>query len=97
MDASALDVAITALENEVSRLEVSIDGLEKWLWISSAAVVIGVTLELWFLIHEYREDRDTWLRGIIIPPSRPIDPTQKNWRQRPPAFPILCGVTAIAK
>jgi hypothetical protein len=71
MDASALDIAISALENEVSRLELSIDGLEKWLWISSAAVALGVALEVAFLIHEYREDRNIWRRGIISPPSRP--------------------------
>jgi hypothetical protein len=71
MAASALDIAISVLENEVSRLEVSIDGLEKYLWISSVAVAIGVALELYFLIHEYQSDRKGWLRGAISSPSKP--------------------------
>jgi hypothetical protein len=71
MDASALDIAISALEKEVSRLEVSINGLEEYLWISSAAVAIGVTLEVYFIIHTCLEDRDLWRRGIIAPPTRP--------------------------
>jgi hypothetical protein len=71
MDSSALDIAIADLVKEISRLELSIDGLEKWLWISSAAVAIGVIFEIAFLVHEYLEDRDGWRRGILAPPSRP--------------------------
>jgi hypothetical protein len=56
MAASILDIAISALEKEVSRLEVSIDGLEKYLWISSIAVAVGVLLEIFFLRREYHED-----------------------------------------
>lgn len=71
MDSSALDIAISALEKEISRLELSIDGLEKWLWISSAAVAVGVIFEIVFIVHEYLEDRAGWRRGIISSPSRP--------------------------
>jgi len=53
MATSPLDIAISALEKEVSKLEVSIDGLEKWLWISSIAVAVGVALEIFFIVHEH--------------------------------------------
>jgi hypothetical protein len=71
MDSAALDIAISALEKEISRLELSIDGLEKWLWISSAAVAVGVIFEIVFIVHEYLEDREGWRHGIISSPSRP--------------------------
>lgn len=71
MATSPLDIAISALENEVSKLEVSIDGLEKWLWISSTAVAIGVALEILFLVHEHLGERDAWRRGILVTPARP--------------------------
>jgi hypothetical protein len=71
MAASPLDIAISALENEVSKLEVSIDAIEKWLWISSIAVAVGVALEIFFIVHEHLEDRDAWRRGIVVTPARP--------------------------
>lgn len=71
MAISPLDIAISALENEVSTLEVSIDDLEKWLWISSIAVAVGVALEIFFIVHEHLEDRAAWRRGIVVTPARP--------------------------
>src|SRR5689334_17273711 len=37
----------------------------------SAAVLVGVTLEIYFIVHAYREDREAWSRGIIRPPDKP--------------------------
>ena len=64
-------MAISALENKVSRLEVSIDDLEKYLWIASVAVAVGVTLEVYFLIHAYLSARKEWLKGVISSPPKP--------------------------
>ncbi len=71
MDASALDSAISALEKSISALEPSIDSLEPWLWASTVAVVVGVALELYFVIHRYRCDMRSWRRGTIRSPEKP--------------------------
>jgi hypothetical protein len=71
MDASALDKAISALEKSISSLESSVDSLEFWLWVSTAVVVIGVALELYFIIREYRSQREAWRRAWIRSPEKP--------------------------
>lgn len=71
MDISALDKALAILESRISGVERYVDSLEKWLWISSLAVIVGVALEVYFVIHEYKEDRETWLKGIVRPPDKP--------------------------
>jgi hypothetical protein len=71
MDLSALDKAISALQNQISGIEHGVDRLEKFLWIATVVVAIGVALELYSLVHEYRADRSTWARGIIATPEKP--------------------------
>ena len=71
MDSSALDKALSILESDISRLEPYIDSLEKWLWISSVAVVVGVTAELYLIIRAYLEDRAAWIKGSIASPAKP--------------------------
>jgi hypothetical protein len=71
MDSSALDAALSNLEAQISSIEAAVDGLEKWLWIASVAVVVGVACELYFVIHEYQEDKADWAKGIIRAPDRP--------------------------
>jgi hypothetical protein len=71
MDASALDNAISVLEKSISSLESSVDSLDFWLWLSTAAVVIGVALELYFVIEKYRSDRKAWWRASIRSPEKP--------------------------
>jgi hypothetical protein len=71
MALSPLDIAISALEKEVSRLEYSVDGLEKWLWLFSGAVVIGVIFEFWTLFDEYRTSRNEWVDGSIKSTQKP--------------------------
>jgi hypothetical protein len=71
MDPSALDSAISILENEISGLEKYVDGLEVWLWIASLAVVIGVVAEMYFILREYLQDRKAWRKGSISSPHRP--------------------------
>jgi hypothetical protein len=71
MDASALDKGISALQNQISGIEHGVDKLEKFLWIASVVVAIGVAMELYSLLHEYRADRAAWARGIIAVPGKP--------------------------
>jgi len=71
MDASALDIAISTLEGQISELDKYVDRLEPWLWIASAAVVIGVIAEMYFILHEYFEDRAAWRKGWISSPHKP--------------------------
>jgi hypothetical protein len=71
MDASVLDNAVSILEKEISGLERYVDRLEVWLWISSAAVAIGVIAEIYFILHEYSEDRSGWRKGSISSPHGP--------------------------
>src|SRR4051794_26240281 len=71
MDTPALDNAISALENKISSLERFADSLEVFLWIATAAVVIGVALELGVIVHEYRVGIRDWRRGTIRSPERP--------------------------
>jgi|ERR1035437_2752519 hypothetical protein len=71
MDISALDRSLAILESQISGVEQYVEGLEKWLWLSSLVVIIGVALEIYFVICQYKEDRQSWLRGIVRPPDRP--------------------------
>jgi hypothetical protein len=71
MDASALDNSISTLEKSISSLESSVDSLDFWLWASTAAVVIGVAAEVYFVVHEHVSAREAWQRGSIRSPDRP--------------------------
>jgi hypothetical protein len=71
LNPSALDNSISSLEKVISGLESSVDSLDFWLWASTAIVVIGVALELYFVINEYRSGRNAWLRASIRSPEKP--------------------------
>jgi hypothetical protein len=71
MDASALDNAISALEKSISIVESQVDSLEFWLWVSTTVVVIGVALELCFIVREHHSQREAWRRASIRSPEKP--------------------------
>jgi hypothetical protein len=71
MDLSALDKALATIESQIFGIEQYVDSLEKWLWLSSLAVIIGVALEVYFVVNQYREEREAWGRGFVRPPDRP--------------------------
>jgi hypothetical protein len=81
-DASALETSISALERAISALESEIKALESsslpWeysVWVFTFLVTVGVSMELWVIRHEYRDDLDTWTWshfGIIRSPGRPL-------------------------
>src|ERR1039458_5185675 len=71
MDASTLDKSISSLEKAISSLESSVDSLEFWLWSATTVVVIGVAIELFFVINEYRLERRAWRLGWIRSPEKP--------------------------
>jgi hypothetical protein len=61
----------SALKASISSLEASRGSLDFWLNASSLVVVIGVVLEIVFVIREYKEDSQDWRRGFVHPPERP--------------------------
>src|ERR1019366_5802451 len=71
MNLSALDKTLATIESQISGIEQYVDSLEKWLWLSSLAVIIGVALEVYFVVNQYREEREAWGRGFVRPPDRP--------------------------
>ena len=71
MDSSATAKALSTLEAEILAIQRYVDSLEKWLWVFSAMVIVGVACELYFVFHTYKDDREAWSRGIIAPPSKP--------------------------
>jgi hypothetical protein len=71
METSALDNTIFALQKELSGLEASANGLDSWLKVWTAVVVIGVALELVIIIREFIDARTDWRRGSIKSPEKP--------------------------
>ena len=61
----------STLKALINSLEASRGSLDFWLNLSSALVVVGVVLEIVFVIREYNEELHDWRRGIIWPPGRP--------------------------
>ena len=55
----------------ISNLDRSRATLDSWLLVFTLLVVIGVVLEVVFVIWEYRDDLHDWRRGIVHPPERP--------------------------
>ena len=61
----------SALKALISSLEASRGSLDFWLNASSLLVVIGVILEIVFVVREYGDDLRDWRRGFVHPPERP--------------------------
>jgi hypothetical protein len=70
-DASALERAISALEREITTLESSSVPLERLLPWVTGLVAIGVALEFWVIIREYRDELRIWRHGTMGFPERP--------------------------
>jgi len=68
MATSALELA---LSNRLADLEKHWTLLDHWLNFWTVLVVIGVAIELWVILWEYRDDRHEFRRGIVRPPDRP--------------------------
>jgi hypothetical protein len=64
MDESALKILLVNLETCRS-------SLNSWLSWATLLVVIGVVLEVVFVIWEYREDLHDFRRGVLHPPEKP--------------------------
>jgi hypothetical protein len=74
-DASALESSISALESEIKTLENSSVPWEHLLPLFTAAVALGVAMELWVIWHERRGDMEAWALAYFLGthrlPSRP--------------------------
>ena len=55
----------------LSSLEASRSSLHNWLQFWTLLVVIGVVLDVLFVVWEYRAELTEFQRGIVLPPSRP--------------------------
>src|SRR5271166_1013692 len=64
MDESTLKVLISNLERSRATLD-------SWLFVFTLFVVVGVVLEVVFVIWEYRDELHDWRRGIVHPPEKP--------------------------
>src|ERR1017187_10380000 len=71
MDPSALSSSIATLRSSIKDLESSSSSLESLLYFFVALVVIGVVLEVGFVIWEYSEEREEYQRGTIRSPQKP--------------------------
>src|SRR5271157_2431110 len=71
MDSSALASSIAALRSSIRSLESRSDSLEAWLYFWVALVVLGVVLEVGFVLWEYKEERKEYHRGTIRSPQKP--------------------------
>jgi hypothetical protein len=80
MDESALKTLIESLEAHRTALDW---WLSFWTWL----VVIGVVLEVVFVIRTYLKEREDWARGNVHAPDRP----SKRW-----LFLELAGVALVA-
>lgn len=70
-DASALESSISGLERAITVLENSSAFWERWLPWFTAAVVLGVALEVWVIFLDHEEGMSAWREGIVRPPHRP--------------------------
>lgn len=61
----------SALKSLIKTLEMQRAGLDNWLSFWTWLVVIGVVLEVVFVIRTYRSELSDWARGIVHPPDRP--------------------------
>lgn len=61
----------SALRALIANLDASGSLLHWWLNVSTFFVVVGVVLELVFVVVEYREELHQFKRGVIRPPDRP--------------------------
>lgn len=64
MDESALKILL-------DNLEMSRSSLHGWLHFWTFLVVVGVALEVVFVVWEYAEDIHDFRRGIVHPPEKP--------------------------
>ena len=64
MDTSALEKAISSLEN-------SSESLDSWLKFWTVLTVIGVAIAIIVILKEYRTAYKAWLRGSIRSPEKP--------------------------
>src|SRR4051812_26063893 len=71
MDASALKRAAEALESAIRALESRSESLESWLKFWIFLVVVGVVLEVFVVIAEYRHALKDFRRSIIHSPDKP--------------------------
>jgi hypothetical protein len=65
--ASALQSSISALERDIAALESQSSGLEPWLGRFTLLVAIGVALEIFVVIHDYRKEVTEWRVSELIP------------------------------
>src|SRR5712675_1505434 len=61
----------SALRTLIANLDASGSLFHWWLNVSTFLVVVGVVLELVFVVVEYREELHQFKRGIMRPPDRP--------------------------
>jgi hypothetical protein len=64
MDESALKILLDNLDGSQS-------SLHHWLHFWTLLVVIGVVMEVVFVVWEYAEDLHEFRRGIVRPPEKP--------------------------
>jgi hypothetical protein len=55
----------------ISNLESSRASLDSWLFVFTLLVVVGVALEVAFVIWEHLDALHDWRRGIVHPPEKP--------------------------
>jgi len=77
----------SALKTLIESLEAHRVGLDKWLSFWTWLVVIGVVVEVIFIIRTYINERGDWRRGTVHPPDRP----SRLW-----LFLELAGVALVA-
>jgi hypothetical protein len=71
-DSAALQRAISALERDITKLGNSSIPWEKyWLPTFTGVVALGIMMELWVILREYRDEMGDWRRGTIRSPERP--------------------------
>ena len=61
----------SALKTLLDNLDISRSSLHAWLHFWTFLVVVGVALEVIFVVWEYREQLHDWQHGIVHPPEKP--------------------------
>jgi len=61
----------SALKRLLDNLDISRSSLHGWLHFWTFLVVVGVALEVVFVVWEYAEDMHDFRRGIVHPPAKP--------------------------